>query len=150
MATTSSAQTVARWFVEWAHSNEADLSNLKLQKLLYFAQGEYLARTGGHPLFADRIDAWQHGPVVKEIYHDYKSFGTGDVTPDDSHPFEWDDVDDETAQFLIQVWNTYGGFGAWRLRNITHEQPPWRDVFEPNRPNIEISQQSMLDFFSAN
>lgn len=146
----STAPTIARWFVQWAHANEADLSNLKLQKLLYFAQGEHLARFGGTPLFAERIDAWQHGPVLRDIYHDYKDFGTGDVTPDDDHPFEWEDVDDDTTQFLIQLWNTYGGFGAWRLRNVTHEQAPWRDVFEPNRQNIEISRQSMLDFFSTN
>ena len=134
----------------WADANEADLSNLKLQKLLYFAQGEHLARFDGRPLFRDRIDAWQHGPVVKAVYHEFKGFGTGDITPDDDDDFEWSEVDGETTQFLIQVWNTYGRFGAWQLRNMTHDQSPWRDAFDPELPDVEITRRSMLDFFRCN
>ncbi len=40
------ALTIAKWFVAFAEANEADCSNLKLQKLLYFAQGHYLAASG--------------------------------------------------------------------------------------------------------
>jgi hypothetical protein len=56
------AMTIAKWFVAWAEAGDADadLSNLKLQKLLYYAQGHYLARTGT-PLFPETIEA---GPTV--------------------------------------------------------------------------------------
>ena len=57
------AREIAEWFLAWAEDIEADISNLKLQKLLYYAQGHYLARTGV-PLFDDVIQAWAHGPVV--------------------------------------------------------------------------------------
>ena len=49
-----------------------DLTNMKLNKLLYFAQGYYLKKYG-RPLFDNAIEAWEHGPVVPEVYSAYKS-----------------------------------------------------------------------------
>ncbi|MFD2419431.1 Panacea domain-containing protein [Amycolatopsis pigmentata] len=67
------ASTVAKWFVAWAEADdEATLSNLKLQKLLYYAQGHYLALTG-RPLFDDEIQAWSHGPVVPAVYRQWNA-----------------------------------------------------------------------------
>ena len=54
------AQTVAKWFIAWAEAEGEELSNLKLQKLLYYAQGHFLAERQGL-LFSDQIQAWSHG-----------------------------------------------------------------------------------------
>ena len=48
-----------------------DLTNMKLNKLLYFSQGHYLKKYG-RPLFNNVIEAWGHGPVVPEVYSTYK------------------------------------------------------------------------------
>ncbi len=69
--TTFRARDIARWFIAWAENVDAEVSNLKLQKLLYYAQGHRLGATG-EPLFSDPIQAWAHGPVVAEVYHAYK------------------------------------------------------------------------------
>ncbi|HVB42482.1 MAG TPA: type II toxin-antitoxin system antitoxin SocA domain-containing protein [Streptosporangiaceae bacterium] len=119
------AMTIARWFVAWAEAEEEELSNLKLQKLLYYAQGHYLARHG-RPLFSEQMQAWSHGPVVPEVYQAFKGFGTGPLELPESDSFTWDDVDSATSEFLGMVWNTYGGYSAGRLRNMTHSEPPWR------------------------
>ena len=63
-------------FMILAAGDESDMTNMKLNKLLYYAQGIHLARTG-HPLFRDQIEAWQHGPVVPSVYQQYKEFGAG-------------------------------------------------------------------------
>jgi uncharacterized phage-associated protein len=140
------ALTVAKWFISWANSNDADLSNLKLQKLIYYAQGYWLAFKT-QPLFGDSIHAWSHGPVVPNVYHCFKKFGSGDIRlpPDDD--FDWDHVDAETTQHLIEIWDKFGGFGAWRLRNMTHAEAPWKEHFEDGVRDIEIPCHAMERFF---
>ena len=78
-----SALTVAKWFLWYndkiLEEEDADLiSNLKLQKLLYYAQGCYLALKN-EPLFNEQIVNWAHGPVVEEIYHKYKNNGSNGI-----------------------------------------------------------------------
>jgi uncharacterized phage-associated protein len=145
---TYTAMTIAKWFVAWASDCEADLSNLKLQKLLYYAQGNHLAHYG-RPLFGDPVEAWSHGPVVEEVYHAFKRFGPGEIQLDPDDPFDWSDVDEDTAQFLIEVWEKYGAIAAWRLRNMTHQEPPWVDHFKGGERNIQIPQADMKRYFKS-
>lgn len=146
------AATIAKWFIAWSEADEtgeADLSNLKLQKLLYYAQGNYLATNEGNPLFDDRIEAWSHGPVIPAVYHEYKRFGRGAVCLERDDPFEWDDIDADTTQFLIDVWDRYGGLAPWKLRNMTHSEAPWVDTFRNDELHIEIPRESLLRYFSS-
>ena len=74
---------VAQFFIglanEQANNEQGDMmTNLRLQKLLYFAQGWHLARYG-KPLFDDDIEAWQYGPVVPSVYNAYKQYGRGGI-----------------------------------------------------------------------
>ena len=143
------ANEIADWFIAWAEDeHEATLSNLKLQKLLYYAQGHHLGRTG-LPLFPDRIQAWSHGPVVPEIYHRFKKYGRSEISPDDeiSDDFNWDDYSDVSRE-LIQTWNTYGHLSAWSLRDRTHREEPWKKAFNGER-NVVIDADSMKAFFST-
>ena len=62
------ARTAALYLLSKQDSEEPDISNLKLLKLLYYAQGTFLALYG-RPLFNESIEAWLHGPVVPDVYH---------------------------------------------------------------------------------
>ena len=119
------AMTIAKWFIAWAEAEEEELSNMKLQKLLYYAQGHHLARYG-KPLFAEPMQAWSHGPVVPHVYRAFMAFGPNPIQLPDSDPFTWAEVDPATTEFLGEVWNTYGGYSAGRLRTMTHNEAPWR------------------------
>lgn len=141
--------TIAKWYAAWAEANEADLSNLKLQKILYYAQGHHLGETG-EPLFNEPIFAWAHGPVIPDVYHEFKHFGSGDIALSDSDPFDWDEVDEDTTDYLIRIWDAYGGFGAWRLRNMTHNEAPWREAFDPDGRNIVIPPERIQRHFADN
>jgi len=140
--------TIAKWFIAWAEDEQADLSNLKLQKLLYYAQG-WMLRNTGRPLFRERIRAWSHGPVVPDVYHEFKAFGSGDLKLPADDDFEWSDVDDQATELLIRVWNTYGKFSAWGLRNMTHAEPPWQNHFEPDGYNPEIPNDEIREYFRS-
>jgi uncharacterized phage-associated protein len=141
------ATTIAKWFIAWADEAEgASVSNLKLQKILYYAQGHHLALRG-EPLFTDEIQAWSHGPVVPTVYRKFKKFGAGEIELGDDDDFTWAEVDEDTAHFLMKVWNTYGGFAAWKLRNMTHDEDPWKEHFVDGERNLVIDTESMRSFF---
>lgn len=145
------ALTVAKWFIAWADvtGDDEGVSNLKLQKLLYYAQGHHLATTG-RPLFRNDIQAWSHGPVVPDVYHAYKRAGRYGIALDEDDPFDWGDIDDARATHTLQkVWNTYGGYTAWRLRNMTHEEAPWKEYWQDGAKSVVIPNDTLRRFFLA-
>lgn len=114
---------VAKYFIRLADEKEEGISNLKLQKLVYYAQGFYLALTG-EPLFHEDIEAWAHGPVVPELYHEYKDFGREAITPDPKFNTYTRLTKDE-VDHIEEIFDVFGQFSAWKLRNMTHEESPW-------------------------
>lgn len=122
------ALEVASWFLNYndekMYSDGADyISNLKLQKLLYYAQGTFLAITDS-PLFEDAIEAWMHGPVVPSVYHAYKNNGDHGIEPPDN--FDPSIFSNEETELLTEVYDEFGQYSAWKLRNMTHEETPWK------------------------
>lgn len=136
------AHDVARYFVSLVDEEAGDsISNLKLQKLLYYAQGFNLAFYD-KPLFGESIKAWMHGPVVPQVYHEYKDFGSGPVSV---IPVNLDDYSDQVRSLLDDVYTVYGQFSASKLRDLTHEEPTWK-----NTPQSEtIPLPLMKDFFKT-
>ena len=133
---------VARYFLAQINDESGDLiSNLKLQKLVYYAQGFYLA-LNNTPLFAERIEAWTHGPVVPELYHAYKKYESGSIpAPND---IDFSIYDKQTREFLDEIYSIFGQFSAWKLRNMTHDEPTWRDAADYAG---EITHQAMKEYF---
>jgi len=117
---------VAKYFLTIAEPDSGDLiSNLKLQKLAYYVQGFNLA-IYDKPMFSENIEAWMHGPVVPSLYNIYKTHEKEAIPP----PIDYDDsiysVHDK--ELLKDVHNVYGQFSAWKLRDMTHEEPPWKNT----------------------
>lgn len=106
-----------------AADDDSGISNLKLQKLAYYAQGFHLALFDGQPLFDENIEAWTHGPVVPELYHHYKQFGKNPIEPE-SDAFTHE-LTEEQVNLIQEVHDVFGQFSAWKLRNMTHEEAPW-------------------------
>lgn len=138
------AREVAEYFLASVDPDTGDnLTNMKLQKLVYYAQGFHLALFDGEPLFDDPIEAWEHGPVVPTLYRKYESHEAGAVPPSES--FDESRYDDETRGLLDEVWEVYGQFAAWKLRDMTREEPPWRET----PTNGVISTRAMQDYFQT-
>ncbi len=144
--TTYRALDVAKWFILQAAENEAELSNLKLQKLLYYAQGHSLAVTG-KPLFDAPIEAWDHGPVVVDVYRAFKSFGAQNIPVSVVRNFNQEYIDSEARRLLESVWSEEGSKAAWVLREKTHGEAPWRSVYVEGVQNIIIERKSIQQFF---
>lgn len=133
---------VARYFLAQTDEDVGDLiSNLKLQKLVYYAQGFHLALFD-EPLFPEHIEAWTHGPVVPELYHAYKHYQSGAIPAPDDVDFAI--YTDQTREFLDEIYSVFGQYSAWKLRNMTHDEPPWQDVADCAGT---ISHQALKEYF---
>jgi uncharacterized phage-associated protein len=139
-----SCQDVAKYFLSLTDEDAGDLiSNLKLQKLVYYAQGFHLALYN-KPLFDESIEAWTHGPVVPELYYDYKDFGANAIPrPTD---MDFSIYDKQTRELLDEVYQVHGQFSAWKLRNMTHDEPPWKNAIANGGV---ITANSMKEFFKT-
>lgn len=137
---------VANYFLSLADEEAGDLiSNLKLQKLVYYAQGFHLAMFE-RPLFLEPIEAWTHGPVVPSLYQEFKEYGSGAVPqPSKERTVHFSK---DTHDLLDEVYNVYGQYDAWKLRNLTHEDPPWRDTYRL-RPSGTIPHAAMQEYFKT-
>ncbi|WP_163410227.1 Panacea domain-containing protein [Flavobacterium ajazii] len=125
------------------------ISNMKLQKLLYIANGLYLAKSGTS-LIEEPIKAWKYGPVIEKVYHEFKRYGNQDIT---SIPLEYQlynhnvDLDKDaklSIEFVIEVAKK---LNAIQLSNWTHdEKSPW-SIARLNGESI-ISEELMKNFFN--
>jgi uncharacterized phage-associated protein len=134
-------ERIAEYFI-WRANSDSDLgeniTHLKLQKLLYYAQGFHLAWYG-EPLFDDPIRAWAHGPVVNSMYQRYRDYGATPIP--DPEDFDPTCLDDQTRELLEEVYSVYGQYSAWGLRNLTHEEDPWKDTSRDGIIPLDLMQR---------
>ncbi|MBI2919196.1 MAG: DUF4065 domain-containing protein [Chloroflexi bacterium] len=120
------AGDVARYFLVIQDSESGErITNLKLQKLCYYAQGFSLA-IFNERLFPEEIQAWKHGPVVEVLWREYNRYGYQPIPiPNDIDP---DLYSEDVKDLLDEVYEVYGQFSAWKLRDMTHQEPPWKEA----------------------
>lgn len=114
------ANQVADYFLSFCKEHGDCLTNLKLQKLVYYAQAWHLA-LHNKPLFDEKIEAWVHGPVIKSVYNRFKIGGSSPITKDFKKPT----IDAKTTLFLDKIFSVFGSFSAWDLEQMTHMESPW-------------------------
>lgn len=129
---------VANFFIQAANENEDDqMTNLKLNKLLYFAQGAFLARTGT-PLFSSDIQPWDLGPVVPDVYHRYKVCGRMPIQADETD-FNCAAFREDELEVLLDVMREYGQYTGAKLVDLTHmPDTPWSKAKEANKDVISL------------
>jgi len=145
-----SVKDVALFFIALAQDAGEQLTHMKLQKLLYYAQAWFVG-TFGEPLFDGKIEAWTHGPVCPEIYQQYKQYHNNEIP----FPEDCDSVDGcmaivkptlptDVIDFLNSLADDYMNYTAYQLRTMTHNEQPWIDA---SKYNGEISVDSMRKFY---
>lgn len=136
---------VADFFIQIANQSEDDqMTNLKLNKLLYYAQGVFLARTN-NPLFDNNIEAWPHGPVVPEVYHKYKVCGKNSI-PSEKDDLNSSSFSEEELETLLDVMREFGQYTGSALVAFTHkEDTPWSNTIASGFKTMK--QSGMRDYF---
>ena len=117
----TTAQKVAGYLVFISQRHGDPITNLKLQKLLYYAQGWHLALCGRR-LFREQIQAWLRGPVVYEVWQNYNSYRWRPITRRVRPP----PMGDATRVYLNSLYAAYQDYSAYTLEQMTHNELPWQ------------------------
>lgn len=136
---------IANQLLIYSADNGGELmTNMKLQKMLYYQQGFHLAYFGT-PLFDEDIEAWMYGPVVPSMYEKYKGYGRNGIEPDRTMQFAFEQKN-ELALFN-EVCKVYGAYSAIGLMNMTHEEAPWKSTPTGEGEGHIIAKEKMQLFF---
>lgn len=146
--------SVANAFIALAKRDGREISNMMLQKLMYFAQGHSLGLRN-QPIVDEAPEAWTYGPVFPTVYHHFKAYGGSSIT----HPVSWYDPsqgmyvlpppiqDPEDWQMIEAVWDAYKDRSPIELSNMSHvKDGPWDKVYGTYR-NADIQDEEMKTFF---
>ena len=140
---TTSAHDIAKFIIQ---KSQTPISNLKLQKLLYYAQGWHLG-IYEEPIFTEQIQAWIHGPVVPAVFQTYREFKWTPISVDPT-PVK---MNASTSKHVLGILGAFGKFTASQLEAISHKEDPWikaRKGFDPKSPSkAVITHDSMKRYF---
>lgn len=165
MKTKYSAMDIAEWFLwynNYQKNSQLDkedsydvyegITHLKVQKLLYYAEGVYSAITDSD-IFKEKIMAWPHGPVVVEVYEKFSENGSKELEFNDEY---WNKIqqinnDNEILNILQLVYESYAGYTAWQLREKTHVAGgPWQITVDTKGMQKEIDKKLIKEYFRNN
>lgn len=126
-------------------------SPMKLQKLVYYSQAYQLAFSEGREtLFDEDFQAWVHGPVIMELYQEYKEFGWRAITSDVPEGGVFG-ADSEQYELVRCVVEAYGRYDGAALSTMTHRETPWlsaRGNTDPTKGSQKtISKASIAEYF---
>lgn len=146
---------IADYFIAISNASGSLITNLKLQKLVYYAQAWHLG-VYGEPIFDEDFQAWIHGPVLVALYDDYKDLKWRPIVRDDITEDRLFALQEGFSQklndLLNEVVDEYFVLDAYALEKSTHEEDPWikaRKGVPNDMPSNEIiDKKSMIEYYS--
>jgi len=141
-----SSYDISKKILSLAEKEGNKVDPMKLLKLVYIMHGWHLGFTG-KPLINDTIEAWKYGPVIPELYHTIKRFGTSPVDPQLIDLYVKNELDPETSQFVTRIWNIYGEMSGIELSARTHmEGTVWSKTYTGGF-NVVMTNDSIKEHY---
>ena len=136
------ALTITDYIILYYKNRNYGVSNLKLQKILYFLQALFLIKKDCE-LFDEEIEAWGFGPVIPSVYRKYMQFGCMDIpTKDIDEPF----IDNETKTIIDSFLEKVKDMSSTYLTDITLHQKPWTQNYIKDKKKI-IPKKEIRKYF---
>lgn len=136
---------VAEYSINYSNDKKYNISNLKLQKLLYYIQAAFLVEKN-EPCFLSTIEHWRHGPVVADMYREYKRYSDQNIPYQKGHlgfriidesgnegeykfyKYNENLILDEDKMLINKVINSYKNTDPWDMVEKTHKENPWKQT----------------------
>lgn len=134
-----SALDVAKYIVTKCFAEGEAISNLQLQKILYFLQ--YSALKSGNPLFDEDFEAWQFGPVIPVVYNRFSIYGGRSIRR------SFGDVllKIRLTNKLNSIIEDKRTLFPWDLVDATHKEGgAWKKAYDTN-PKTRISKEAIIN-----
>lgn len=139
---------VANYMIYLTSSCFDDVSNMKLNKLLYFAQGHYLQKNDT-VLFEEPLEAWKRGPIVNTVYQMYKKYEDSSIKVYDADKLKI--ISECDRDFLLEIARVYGRYNAVELSNMTHiSKGPWHNSYKKDKLHVIIPNELIKEYFVSN
>lgn len=131
---------VARFVIAECFRKNINISNLKLQKVLYFVWVDFFKKTG-RMLFLDEFCAWQLGPVIPYVYYEYCSYAGRPIL----EYYDKTDISVADQSVLIELVKRYANISASTLVNITHKKgSAWDLIYKNGVGNRNVIPFSLI------
>lgn len=146
------ASVIAYAFVEKGIEEGSFVTQMKLQKMVYFAHGYHLAKYG-EPLVEEFFEAWKFGPVVQDIYQTYKLYGSEPISntvflPKPPRKYRYKPLSDAALEAIDYTWKVTKGLSAAQLSQWTHlDGSPWASVYDPTKASSVIPNEQIRQYF---
>lgn len=159
------AMSIANYIISYCNeSSDKEINNLKLQKILYYIQGLYLVNYG-LGIFKEDIQKWQYGPVVPEVYHSFKDYGSSKIKRTEPEiilnktstkfsfevkEFDESNIEEKDKLFIRTITDTLLGFPAFKLVEATHQHKGWlkhQDRIIKGEKNLIYTREELIEDF---
>lgn len=150
----SNTRQVTKSLLQIADANKNLVTNLKAQKLLYFAHGLCLAKYDVPLVEGESFQAWRYGPVIESLYHHLKVFGDAPISPISPFLSSWEslsdsDDDEKRKRCLSSILRQFGGMAAGRLIDLSHDKNgPWSIAYQDDAHGIEVPNDKIKEYFA--
>lgn len=120
---------------EKSPNKKISITNLKLQKLMYFVEAYYMVKNPDEDkMFNEKWSAWDYGPVCKELYDQFKVFGSIEITISEEESMIGDELSKENKEYIDDIFEIFGELPAFHLVTLTHMKgSPWNKIYESNK-----------------
>jgi uncharacterized phage-associated protein len=151
-------RAIANLVLDFAERAEIDVTNVTINKIVFFLHAWYLVKTG-NPLVSAKIEAWEYGPVFRELYGEFKQCGREPISgratrrnPSTAQKevckenFSYEDL-----QFIKPLLQKYLALSAGKLIELSHVRGgPWDQVYNhtsESNPGMRISDEIIRRYF---
>ncbi len=156
------ALQVSQHIINYSIENGIPITNLKLQKLLYYTQAAFLLEYD-EPCFEEEIEHWRHGPVVSKVYSEYKRYIDKNISDTQTEcldmyidananiavrriTYDVESFYEEDIDLINNIIDSYRNIEPWELVDKTHQEDPWINT----STNEVITNESIREYFYTN
>ena len=133
------ARIVANQFLDLGRAENIVIDPMKIQKLVYLAHGWNLAFFDA-PLISQSVEAWKYGPVIRDLYGEFREFGALPITRNAPYCTVGYVDPRQSSDHIQNVWSVYKGYDAVQLSMLTHEPgAAWDRTIKARQPVIPES-----------
>lgn len=126
--------------------NNTIISNLKLQKLMYFVEAYYMNKEDKNHLYDSDWSAWDYGPVNKDLYDHFKKYGSVEISLSQEEKNTIDDLPEINKECIKKIFEVFGEYNAFELVTLTHlPNSPWYEIKENNKYEFDKLNESIID-----
>ena len=146
-----SALDVAKYLIGLAQRDGNPITNLRLQKLLYYAWGNYWQNYQQNLFDVEKepIEAWDWGPVVNVVYQEYKKYDDDflEISNEEFNNAK-KNISKEKQEFMEKFDIAYSKTLTRDMVNTSHCERPWRETYKENAQHNKINVELLREFFS--